>query len=137
MSILYIIGIAAVGLVVWAVSNQRKMSAVGGEETRSFAAKWAEVESLLKTDSSAGWKLAVIEADKIMDSALKIKQMRGATMGERLRFASSQRRELRPVWEAHNLRNDLAHNSNFYLDKSAALRSIKLFKDGLKTLGVL
>jgi hypothetical protein len=106
-------------------------------EYKGIKERWQDIERLMESDTDLSWKVAVLEADKLMDSALKQAKMRGNTMGERLRFAVSHKGNLRSVWEAHNLRNELAHNTHYRLEKSEAKRAIGIFKDGLKTLGAI
>lgn len=108
-----------------------------GEEYKGVAEKWKEIEKLMAADSALSWKMAVIEADKLMDSALKRAFMRGENMGERLRFAASRHPKIRKVWEAHILRNDLVHETDRRLSKSEAEGALALFREGLKILGVL
>ncbi len=107
------------------------------EEYQGIAEKWREIEKLTQGDSALSWKMAVIEADKLMDTALKQAFMRGANMGERLRFASHKHPKMQRVWEAHILRNDLVHQSDRRLSKSEAEKALALFKEGLKVLGML
>lgn len=107
------------------------------EEYKGIAEKWMEIEQLMQGDSALSWKMAVIEADKLVDSALKQAFMRGENMGERLRFAVHKHPKMQRVWEAHILRNDLVHESDRRLSKSEAEKALGLFKEGLKTLGFL
>lgn len=107
------------------------------EEYKGIAAKWQEIEKLMAGESALSWKLAVIEADKLLDSALKRAFMRGDTMGERLRFAAHKYPKIQKVWEAHILRNDLVHESDRRLEKSEAQKALVMFKEGLKILRML
>lgn len=107
------------------------------EEYKGIAEKWAEIEKLMNGDSALSWKLAVIEADKLMDSALKRAFMRGDNMGERLRFAAHKHPKIQKVWEAHILRNDLVHQSDRRLSRGEAEKALALFKEGLKVLKAL
>jgi len=107
------------------------------EEYKGMAEKWQEIEKLIAGESALSWKLAVIEADKLMDSALKQAFMRGQNMGERLRFAAHKHPKVQKVWEAHILRNDLVHEADRRLTKDEAEKAVGLFKDGLKVLGAL
>ena len=43
---------------------------------------------------------------------------------------------LEEVWQAHKLRNDIAHETNFVLKRDAAERALESFKVALKNLGV-
>ena len=107
------------------------------DEVRTMRQKMDEVKELLKSDSSLSWRMAVIEADKLMDSALKRTFTRGETMGERLKAAVFKNPKIRKVWEAHSLRNDLVHESDRHLSRSEAERAVKLFEEGMKDLKVL
>jgi len=106
-------------------------------EYKEIKEKWLEIEGLMKNSSSLSWKMAVIEADKLMDSALKEARMRGETMGERLRFSVHKYPKMQRVWEAHILRNNLVHERDNEIDKKDAEKALALFKDGLKLLGAL
>lgn len=106
-------------------------------EYKEIKEKWEEIEKLMKSDSGLSWRLAVIEADKLMDSALKEARMRGETMGERLRFAASRHPKIQKVWEAHILRNNLVHERDSEINKSEAKKALDIFKEGLKTLKAL
>ncbi|MFC1612305.1 hypothetical protein ACFL29_00440 [Patescibacteria group bacterium] len=112
-----------------------KKPAIG--DTRGIKDKWEEIEELMNSSTALSWKMAVIEADKLMDSALKMAKMRGETMGERLKFAVYKHPKIRSVWQAHILRNDLVHETGRTLNNSEAQKAIKTFKEGLKLLGAL
>ncbi|MBU1180035.1 hypothetical protein KJ885_03765 [Patescibacteria group bacterium] len=127
-----VIGVFVAGIFI--IRNLKKPD-LG--DTRNIKEKWEEIEGLMKADSVLSWKMAVIEADKLMDSALKRAMMRGQTMGERLRFAVSKHPKIRSVWEAHILRNDLVHEASRTLNKNEAQKALVLFKQGLKLLGAL
>lgn len=65
---------------------------------------WEEIEAMEP-------KMAVIEADKVVDVVLKRAGVPGETMAERLRKVQKQIQ--RPIysgmWEAHKMRNRLVH----------------------------
>lgn len=106
-------------------------------EYKNMAEKWAEIEELMQNKSESSWRLAVIEADKLLDSALKRAFMRGDTMGERLRFAAHKHPKMQKAWEAHILRNDLVHESDRHLSRGEAERAVAIFKEGLKVMRAL
>jgi hypothetical protein len=56
----------------------------------------------------------LIESDKLLDHALKMSGTKGNTMGERLKSAKNRfdRDSYHRVWEAHKLRNRIAHEQN-------------------------
>lgn len=99
--------------------------------------RWKEIEGMLERPGEMNYKLAVMEADKMLDYVLKSMSMAGKDMGERIRFASFKYSRLRKVWWAHVLRNQLVHEATFSLDHSTAKRAIKTFRHALEELGAL
>lgn len=84
-----------------------------------------------------GVKLAVIEADNLLDAALKSLVMPGDTLGERLKVACYKYPKLKNVWWAHKLRNNLVHDHSFRLHSSEAKRALGEFEKALKELKIL
>jgi hypothetical protein len=101
-----------------------------------FFTKWFELLQRIKTGEE-GMILAVIDADKLLDEALKKKHFRGKTMGERLVSAQRSLKDNDAVWFAHKLRNRLVHEPNVRLKKSEAQTALAGFKKGLQDLGAL
>lgn len=98
-----------------------------------FLNKWGEL--LLRVRSPEGMILAVIDADKLLDEALKKLNFRGKTMGERLVAAQRSLSDNDAVWYAHKLRNRLVHETDVKLKKSEAQTALAGFKKGLNDLG--
>lgn len=99
--------------------------------------RWQEIEKMLDGPGEMNYKIAVMEADKLLDFVLKSMTMSGKDMGERIRFASFKYGRLRKVWWAHVLRNQLVHEATFSLDHATAKRAIKTFRHALEELGAL
>jgi len=99
--------------------------------------RWQEIESLLKRPGEMNYKLAILEADKLLDYVVKSMSMPGKDLGERLRFACFKYNRLKRVWWAHVLRNQLVHEATFSLNYGTAKRAIKTFEAAFKELGVL
>ncbi len=106
------------------------------EDREAWAKRWAELEGWLSQGESH-WQVAIIEADKLLDRVLKSMHLHGDTMGERLKFLTLTRTDLKFVWSAHLLRNRLAHESNFQLNRRMAAEALNTYKQALKKLGVL
>ncbi len=90
------------------------------------------------TDSPNDWKLAIIEADIILDEALKEAGYAGASLGERLKSISpSQLQSLDDAWQAHKVRNQVAHGgADFVLTRRLAEDTIKQYRRVFAELGV-
>ncbi len=80
---------------------------------------------------------AVSEADKLLDYALKNTGARGDTMGERLKHSTQRFSDSNAIWNAHKLRNALAHEADFDLVPSQAREAVESFRRGLQDVGAL
>lgn len=108
-----------------------------GMDRGAIKARWDEIERMSAAGGEMNLKMAVMEADKLLDHALKAMAIPGTTLGERLKFAAYKYPDIRNVWNAHRLRNQLAHEASYYLDPSFAKKAIRDFKDALRLLNVL
>ena len=100
-----------------------------------FEQRWLELLARVRTPE--GMILAIIDADKLLDEALKRRHFKGKTMGERLVKAQRSISDNDAVWYAHKLRNRLVHEPDVKLKKNEAQQALAGFKTGLKDLGAL
>jgi hypothetical protein len=100
-----------------------------------LGSKWDEVQRHLNSTKEAEWKFAVIEADSLLDYVLKSSGYPGETMGERLKnIDKTQIVTLDGLWEAHKIRNRLAHDTGYFLRYGEAKRAVQLYEETLKEL---
>ncbi len=98
---------------------------------------WSAVQKHFFAGNMNDLKVAVMEADNILNDALRYAGIPGASLGEKLKnLRRDQVPNLEEVWQAHKLRNDIAHETNFVLKRDAAERALESFKVALKNLGV-
>jgi hypothetical protein len=100
-----------------------------------FQELWQTLQSLLADKST--WPLAVIDADKLLDEALKRSRYKGKTMGERLVSAQRDIKNNDEVWFGHKLRNRLVHETNVKLSKRDVKDALVGIRGALKDLGAL
>lgn len=132
MIIFFIIIIVFGVLVLAAVSRLAKRRPKKLDQDY-FQQHWLELLARVKTPE--GMMLAVIDADKLLDEALRKHHFRGKTMGERLVSAQRIISDNDAVWYAHKLRNRLVHEPNIRLKKKEAQTALAGFKQGLRDLG--
>ncbi len=100
--------------------------------------EWANIEKHFFRGDENDLKIAVIEADKLLEEALREAGIRGATLGDRLKnLKPDQMSNLDQIWQAHRLRNDIVHQSTFRLKRDLAERALKIYESTLKQLGLL
>jgi len=110
MSIWYLLIILVFGLgLFWWISHapRRRMSQ---QDQAAIINKWQEIERLVKQDRG---KEAIFEADKLLDFIFKKINLRGETFADRLKAAKTLLSNYQAVWDAHKLRNKLAHELDF------------------------
>lgn len=99
---------------------------------------WGEVERHFFSGSDSDLKIAVIKADTLLDEALREGGIRGADLGERLRsLTAADLPEIDRIWEAHRLRNRIAHETDFVLKRDLAERALTVYEKALEHLGFL
>ncbi|NCU37442.1 hypothetical protein EOL96_00030 [Candidatus Saccharibacteria bacterium] len=102
-----------------------------------YQTRWLEIENGIVKDNAATWQMAIINADKLLDQALRDKRIKGSTMGERMKSANKLWRNADHIWSAHKIRNRLAHETDATVNYEITLRAMSAFKQGLKDLGAI
>ena len=88
--------------------------------------RWHEIKQHVASSNPNDWKLAIIEADIILGEILTKAGYAGLTIGDRLKSAPpSQFQTLQDAWDAHRIRNRVAHEgADFVLTQNAAREAI-------------
>jgi len=96
--------------------------------------RWEVVENHINSNTPGEWRLAVIEADSILDDVIKKQGYEGESLGERLKAIDpSDLSNIQSAWEAHRVRNKIAHEGQgFQLDHREAKRIIGLYEKVFK-----
>jgi hypothetical protein len=98
-----------------------------GEERNK---KWADLLSLVESENAGNWRLAIIEADILLDELVSTMGYKGEGLGEKLKgIERSDFNTLEQAWEGHKVRNTIAHDgSGFVLTQREARRVIDLYR---------
>src|SRR3989344_6463734 len=88
---------------------------------------------------SSDWKLAIIEADSILESLLTDLGFQGETLGDKLKAANQENfPQLTNAWEVHTIRNKIAHEGlAFELSHHEAKRIIALYEQIFHAYGYI
>lgn len=100
-----------------------------------FQKRWTDL--LRHVKSQEGMILAIIDADKLLDEALKRRRFKGKTMGERLVSAQRSLTDNDATWYAHKLRNRLVHEQDVKVKSADAKQALAGLRQALKDLGAL
>lgn len=101
--------------------------------------KWVSVVKHINSISPSDWKLAIIEADIMLDELLKVSGYHGDSLGEMLKSVEkSDFLTIESAWEAHKIRNQIAHEgSDFLLNEREAKRVIALYEGVFKEFEII
>ena len=138
IAIAVLIGLVILGVIAWKIKKLlTPREDMLGMSRADVAKRWQDIEGLVQRGDEMSCKLAVIEADKLLDHALKAKYFGGTTLGERLKLACYKHPKLKQVWPAHLTRNRLVHEAAFRLSTGSAKQTVAQFRSALQELSLL
>ena len=134
--IAFLVAILVFGVIIFVVVVGRgKMSSV--LDVQKFRTSWMSIEQQLEKGNEASYQLCILNADKLLDSALRQRGFKGDTMGERMKAANNNWQNANVVWTSHKLRNQVAHETHVSIEYDQVRRALAGFKQGLKDLGAI
>lgn len=119
-------------IVLGAAFLKRRPHKLKGEY---FQKRWQELQKLCSDKTT--WPLAIVNADKLLDEALKKRRFKGKTMGGRLVSAQRSLSDNDGVWYSHKLRNRLVHEADVKLREADVRNALKGVRQALRDLGAL
>lgn len=101
--------------------------------------RWELIENLITSTSEADWRVAIIEADVLMEEALEQGGFTGFGVGEMLTNAGQNAfKSYQFAWDAHTVRNDIAHGGSSYkLSKVDVVRTMNMYRAVLDEFGAI
>lgn len=92
--------------------------------------RWKRITEHMESENSNDWKQAIMEADIILGEILDKMGYQGEGIGEKLRrVEKADFQTLSEAWEAHKIRNIIAHEGASYaLNQYEAKRVIGLYR---------
>ena len=126
--------VLGIAILVFIVSRGKGRTTLDVDRFRS---SWLAIEQQLVKGNEPTYHLSILNADKLLDQALKERGFKGETMGERMKSATSCWQNANVVWSAHKIRNRIAHEPDVRLDYLDTRRALACFKQGLKDLGAI
>jgi len=103
--------------------------------TAKFAQRWKDLQQHCATRKT--WPQAIIEADNLLNDALKKAHYKGKTTGERLVAAQHTLTSNDSVWFGHKLRKRIVNEDVRKLKKNDVLEALAGFRQALRDLGAL
>ncbi len=102
---------------------------------KRFTQAWQDLQK--QCVSRKTWAQAIIDADKLVDEALKRSRYKGKTPGERLVAAQHTFTNNGAVWYGHKLCKTIINDDVRKLKKKDVLDTLSGFRQALRDLGAL
>jgi hypothetical protein len=128
---LLIVGGLLLVIITWTRRGPRQLN------VDYYRTEWIKIERQLRREEESTYQMVIFDADKLLDKALKERDFKGQTMGERMKSANKVWSHSYDVWAAHKLRNKLAHESDAKASFDDARRALARFKQALKDVGAV
>ncbi|MEK7586023.1 MAG: hypothetical protein AAB477_02195 [Patescibacteria group bacterium] len=109
------------------------------ETSRNENPRWHYILTLMESSNESDWRVAIIEADTMLDEALAREGIVGETLSEKLEQARTNGYAyIQNAWDAHLVRNQIAHaGSEFSLSQVEGRRVVRLFQTFFEEIGVI
>ena len=134
LTLLLIVGIIYCSIRIRHVKEQMEelynLHPTTGTATEIKNKQWERICNHIDSKNESDWRLAILEADIILDEMLESMGYHGETVSDKLKkIESSDFTNLEKAWEAHKVRNSIAHEgNNFTLNEREAKRVIGLYE---------
>lgn len=107
-------------------------------DVEKYRSRWMKIESQLDNKNTDSYTLSILNADSLLDKALKEKGIAGKTMGERMKQMQGKWTNGNGLWAAHKIRNKIAHEpETLNLDYARTKQALVAFKQALKDVGAI
>ncbi|MDP3735567.1 MAG: hypothetical protein Q8R39_04025 [bacterium] len=92
--------------------------------------KWQRVLAHIASPNQSDWRLAILEADIMLEEMMSGLGYHGETLADKLKSVEkSDFLTIESAWEAHRIRNEIAHaGGDFLLSEREAKRAIDLYR---------
>ena len=101
--------------------------------------RWTHIQGLMSSTNPNDWRQAIIEADIMLGDMLTRQGYKGASIGDQLQQVEpSDFDTLQQAWDAHKVRNDIAHQGQAYmLSPTLAQRTIAQYQNVFREFGAI
>mgnify|MGYP001499145083 CR=1 FL=1 len=98
---------------------------------------WNKIIQRLEGATESDYKLAILEADSMLDDVLKKLGYRGESLGDRLKLATNNViSNIDDVWKAHNIRSSIVRDPNYQLTLEETKKTLAVYEKAFKSLDV-
>lgn len=145
LSVVFLVGIIISGLSFLNVSDikkKRRLNHFNRNEVKEESPRekrWNSIKAHFQSQNPAEWRMAIIDADSMLEDLITSMGYSGDTFGEKLKSIRHENVPfLESAWHVHKLRNTLAHQgTGYYLSDREAYQAYKIYDHIFYTTGYL
>ena len=116
-------------------SSFLRMGSIGAKK---MTRQWNKILARLQVASESEYKLAVIEADDMLDTTLKKMGYDGQTIEEKLgKLTSAVMPNIEQLHEIHRLRDHIVHDPDYRLTIDEAKKALEVYGRSFRDLQIL
>lgn len=105
---------------------------------KTITRQWNKVLSRLETGAESEYKLAVIEADDLLDASLKKMGYTGNILEERLgKLTSATLPNIEQLYEVHRLRDNIVHDPDYRFTLDEVKKAMDVYNKAFIDLQIL
>jgi len=117
--------------------DMKEVATFSSATERKSERQWLVIEKKLESASESEWKLAVTEAENLLDETMRRAGFLGDTFGERMQHIEpDQLKNIEDVKQVHEIRNNVVHNPDYMLGLDEAKKVLNVYEESLKELGM-
>lgn len=137
------------GFIIWALINTSWLKRIllwdlkefflyRPIEIEQFKKAWKKIQKRIGEKIEAEHKLAILEADSLLEEVLAKKGYRGTNFEEKIQqLIPDVLESLDEIREAHKLRDDIIHDPSLHLSPEQAKKTISIYEKVLKALDAI
>lgn len=136
-SFISIVCLALAGVLIYSIIRLRQVRhmehqkfmatahTVSARDLPKTQLRWNHVLEQVGSDSEQNWRLAILEADIMLNELLDTQGYKGETMGDKMRQVDrSSFNTIDIAWEAHRVRNRIAHEGMSHFMNAREVRRV-------------
>lgn len=123
---------------LWNIDLYKEMMRMSASPRGKISKKWHEVLSRMNMPEETSRKMAIVEADILVDGVLKTLGFSGETLNEKIeKITTIQLKSIADLKMAHAVRKDILYNPDYEVSPEIAKETIDRYEKVLKEIDVL
>src|SRR3989344_5126777 len=99
---------------------------------------WGKIMARFGAGTESDWRLAIVEADSLVDEVFKKIGFTGETLGERISsITPNEVHSIAELRDAHKIRNNLVHTPGYKISREEAERALRHYQKVLEELEMI